>query len=161
MMGAGKTTIAAELGRVLDRRFVDLDQEIERRANRSVSEIFRESGESEFRRLELEAFLALSSAGFDVLALGGGAFLSEPLRRGISSSDASSIYLHATVDQLCERLASLRATRPLIAGSGWEEVLREMYEFRDPVYRLADRVVETGARSVGEIANEVIDAVSI
>jgi len=51
-MGAGKTSVGECLARELRFRFVDLDREIEREAARTIAEIFRDDGESVFRRLE-------------------------------------------------------------------------------------------------------------
>ena len=51
-MGAGKTTVGRMLGAQLGWRFEDLDDRIERRERRTVTEIFRDSGESSFRRAE-------------------------------------------------------------------------------------------------------------
>ena len=161
MMGAGKTSIAAELGRVLARRVVDLDEEIVRRSSRSVDELFRELGEPEFRRLEVETYLQLNATGFQVLALGGGAFMSEVLRDAIEAAGTASVYLHAPVDELVRRLAPERSQRPLLASDDWESQLSAMYEARDPVYRLADVVVETEAKRIPDVAREVIDALPV
>src|SRR5512137_1885888 len=72
MMGSGKSTVARELGRLLGRRVVDTDQEVERRARRTVTAIFAERGEPAFRAMEREVVRGLS--GPLVVALGGGAF---------------------------------------------------------------------------------------
>ncbi len=78
-MGAGKTTVGRALATQLGWRFIDLDDHIEARQKRSIAEIFRESGEIEFRRAEateLRNLLAgLPIAGAAVVALGGGAFV--------------------------------------------------------------------------------------
>ena len=52
MPGCGKTTVGRELARLSGKPFVDLDEEIVRRAGRSIPEIFREEGEAAFRELE-------------------------------------------------------------------------------------------------------------
>ncbi len=74
-MGAGKTTVGREVATRLGRRFVDLDDEIERRAGATISELFA-AGESGFRRLEAEVAAAmLAEREPTVIALGGGAVL--------------------------------------------------------------------------------------
>jgi hypothetical protein len=78
-MGAGKSTIGQEVADLSGRPFVDLDREIERRHG-SVAELF-ERGEAEFRRIEEElAAEVLASSTPAVIALGGGAVLSERTR---------------------------------------------------------------------------------
>ena len=53
-MGAGKSTIGLQLAERLDRRFVDLDAEIERTPGTSIDELFAKRGEAHFRELETE-----------------------------------------------------------------------------------------------------------
>ncbi len=57
-MGSGKTTVARALGRRLGWRVIDLDEEIERREGRSVSQVFAQDGEPYFRKVEREVLLA-------------------------------------------------------------------------------------------------------
>ncbi|HET9507117.1 MAG TPA: shikimate kinase, partial [Gaiellaceae bacterium] len=79
-MGAGKSTVGADVAERLGRPFVDLDAEIERRSGRSVQEHFA-GGEAAFRAVE-EAVAADVLGGSEpaVVALGGGAVLSERTR---------------------------------------------------------------------------------
>ena len=67
-MGAGKTTV----GRELDGEAIDSDREIERRAGKSIPEIFAEGGESGFRRFEEEVVLDLISRAAERSATGSG-----------------------------------------------------------------------------------------
>jgi 3-dehydroquinate synthetase/shikimate kinase len=78
-MGAGKTTLGRELARLTHRPFVDTDEEIEKRFG-PIPKLF-ERGEPEFRRIE-EQIVAEALAGpTSVIALGGGAVLSEATRK--------------------------------------------------------------------------------
>ncbi|MGI9360612.1 MAG: shikimate kinase, partial [Parasphingorhabdus sp.] len=49
LMGVGKTTVGRRLARRLDLPFVDADEEIEKAAGLSISEIFDRFGEDYFR----------------------------------------------------------------------------------------------------------------
>ena len=51
-MGAGKTTLGAELAALLDRPFVDLDREVEHVSGASIPQLFAERGEDGFRAVE-------------------------------------------------------------------------------------------------------------
>src|SRR5437762_11443381 len=74
-MGSGKTTVGRRLAKKLGWKFIDLDEEIERREHRQVAEIFREKGEPYFRNLERLCLKDLSSSNSKaVIALGGGAY---------------------------------------------------------------------------------------
>ena len=82
-MGAGKTTLGRELARLTHRPFVDTDEEIEKRFG-PIGELF-ERGEPEFRRIE-EQIVAEALAGpTAVIALGGGAVLSEETQARLES----------------------------------------------------------------------------
>ena len=48
-MGAGKSSVGRALGQRLNWVFEDLDDRIETREGRTVAEIFRDAGESEFQ----------------------------------------------------------------------------------------------------------------
>ena len=54
MMGVGKTSAGLVLSKVLKYKFIDVDKEIEKQQNKSISAIFNEFGESYFRNLEKE-----------------------------------------------------------------------------------------------------------
>src|SRR4051794_31328522 len=81
MMGAGKTTVGSRLARRLDRPFVDSDVQVERRAARTVRQIFETEGEAAFRAIESEALAeALASEEPAVIAAAGGTVL-DPVNR--------------------------------------------------------------------------------
>src|ERR1700687_2603621 len=76
-MGAGKSSVGAALSRHLGWPFEDLDERIQTRAQRSIEQIFRQSGEAEFRRMEHQALRSLVGElgrSARIVALGGGGF---------------------------------------------------------------------------------------
>jgi shikimate kinase / 3-dehydroquinate synthase len=78
-MGAGKTTLGRELARRTHRPFVDTDEEIEKRFG-PIGELF-ESGEPKFRQIEEQVVAEALAGPTAVIALGGGAVLSEATRK--------------------------------------------------------------------------------
>lgn len=117
-MGCGKST----LGRALERRagvvFTDLDDEIERRAGMTVSEIFATRGEEEFRALERDTLRSLSltdRAVPTVIACGGGTPC-QPGNMELMDSLGTTVLLEAERERLVRRLIEGKAKRPLIAG---------------------------------------------
>ena len=144
LMGVGKTTVGRRLAKALDLPFKDADAEIEQAAGRSVSEIFAERGEAEFRAGERRVIARLLEGPPIVLATGGGAFL-DPGTRALVRQRAVSIWLRADLDVLVRRV-SRRDTRPLLRGRDPREVLERLTRERDPIYAEADHAVETSER---------------
>lgn len=165
-MGAGKSSVGRIMADQLGWDFEDLDQLIERRERRTVAEIFRSSGESEFRRLELEALqevLSGCAGGAEkVLALGGGAFVQQPNARLIKAAGVPTVFLDAPVAELWQRCrkqsAQQKTERPLL---GKLQSFRNLYESRRPHYLKAAFRQETGGKSVVVIAAEVIQALGL
>ncbi|MEC9250323.1 MAG: shikimate kinase, partial [Pseudomonadota bacterium] len=94
LMGVGKTTVGRRLAQALDLPFRDADEEIERAAGRTVSEIFADFGETGFREGERKVIARLLQEPPMVLALGGGAFV-DPETRALIKAQATSIWLTA------------------------------------------------------------------
>src|SRR5438552_13011147 len=101
MMGSGKSTIGRQLARLLRKRFIDADAEIEVRTGTTISTIFEIEGEQSFRDRE-ECLLAQLCPQSDiVLATGGGAVL-RPANRRLLRENGTVVYLHAPVEILWE-----------------------------------------------------------
>lgn len=146
-MGAGKTTVGRALARQLQWDFFDLDDLIEQRAGKSVQAIFSESGEPEFRRLEREALMSCGGLVRTVVALGGGAYVSEENRlslRGIGKT----VWLDCPLE-ICLRRISGDRSRPLLGG---EDEMKALLERRALAYAEADFSVQSGKLSPEQIA---------
>ncbi len=141
MMGAGKTSVGKRLALALGLPFRDADEEIERAAGRSISEIFAERGESEFREGERRVIARLLEEAPHVLATGGGAFV-HPDTRAAVARKGFSIWLKAEPEILARRVGR-KDTRPLLKGQDARQVLRELLAKREPSYSQADLVVES------------------
>jgi shikimate kinase len=149
-MGAGKTTVGRHLASLLGWDFVDLDDDVVARAGQSVAEIFRERGEASFRAAEREAAVRLGGRRFVVIATGGGAFQA-PETRAALSADALTVWLRCDLTALLERIAN-DGSRPL-AGS--RATITALLSEREPIYRLADLVVDTTSAAPPDTAREI------
>jgi shikimate kinase len=160
-MGAGKSSVGRALGQRLNWVFEDLDDRIERRSGRSVAEIFRDSGETEFRRAEhlalREVVQELGKGVSRVVALGGGAFVQDENAELLRTGGATTLFLDAPVEDLWERCCrqanELGAERPLLRS---KDQFRELHEIRRKKYSAASARFETGGRSVDAIADEIV-----
>ena len=135
LMGVGKTTVGRRLARLLDRSFVDADDEIERAAGLSIAEIFDRFGEEYFRDGERRVIARLMTGSRGVIATGGGAFMNAETRASILKN-ALAVWLDADIDTLVERVMR-RDTRPLLRNGDPEEILRDLARTRNPVYAAA------------------------
>lgn len=149
-MGAGKTTVGQALALRLQCHFIDLDRIIEASAARTVEQIFTESGEAEFRRLESVAIESCRGKRNRIIALGGGAYIAEGNRRRLREMGIT-IWLDCPLEVCLERIRG-DGSRPLLRS---DEEMRRLLETRRPAYALADFIVQTGHRSPDEIACEI------
>jgi shikimate kinase len=153
-MGAGKTTIGRHLATLLNKRFVDVDQEIEKRTGVTIPVIFEIEGEAGFRRRECTAINELTRDRDIVLATGGGAVLLEENRK-LLKDRGTVVYLQADIETLVERTRRDR-NRPLLQTENPRGKIEELLRQREPVYReIADVIVETGQRAPSSVARDI------
>ena len=132
LMGVGKSTVGRRLAKRLGLEFVDSDEEIERAADHSVSEIFDRFGEASFRDGERRVIARLFGGPPKVIATGGGAFINDDTRRLILDR-CIAIWLDADLDTLAERV-SRREGRPLLKNKEPRPILQELSLRRNPIY---------------------------
>jgi len=158
-MGAGKSTVGGILAQELGWRFVDLDHVIEASSQRTVAEIFREFGEAEFRERERQAVQQLSCEEHMVLALGGGTIEDESTRTQLTQSPGNClIFLDAPLPELLARCTVGGKTRPLLASAESPEA---RHHRRLPHYRAAHLTVNTAGLTPREVADQVLERVSL
>ncbi|HSX73512.1 MAG TPA: shikimate kinase, partial [Shinella sp.] len=131
----GKSTVGRRLAARLGLSFVDADEEIEKAAGMTITEMFERYGEAHFRDGERRVIARLIDGAPKVIATGGGAFMQEETRELILKS-ALAIWLDADIDVLVDRV-SRREGRPLLKGRDARTVLAELAAVRNPVYALA------------------------
>jgi len=158
MMGVGKTTFGKKLAQKISVAFYDLDHLIEEEIGHSVSWIFENAGEVEFRKLETKKLKEiLDKHDKFVLALGGGAFLSEENRNIIQSHSCKSVWLKASTDTIYTRV-SYRTDRPLLEGiKDKKGHIQNMINERSKSYSRADFSVETDKGTHKEIVDTIIE----
>lgn len=156
--GSGKTTVASRLASRLGWRWLDADAELERRAGRSIREIFAEEGEVGFRDRESALLRELLTLDEHVLATGGGVVVRAENREQLRQA-GPVVWLTADVDTLWGRIAGDATTagrRPNLAGGGREEVAQIVAQRAGWYRECAGQIVDTGAQTPEEIVETIL-----
>ncbi|WP_317992462.1 shikimate kinase [Bartonella gliris] len=157
LMGAGKSVIGKRVATMLHLPFYDSDQEIEKAAQMTITELFKTYGEPEFRALEQRVILNLIKKSPLVLATGGGAYINENIRQAIHKNGIS-IWLKVDLDILMKRV-SRHPTRPLLQTENPKETMQKLMEQRYPIYAKANLTINSHKESRHTVAQNVIRSV--
>lgn len=156
--GSGKTTVGKLLSEHLALPFVDLDQQIEFIAGRSIPQIFDEKGETGFRQLEKQALFEVLNKAWGIVALGGGALL-DAANRGLVEASGSVCCLAADQSTLLARLNAASLERPLLVDTPGEkpgaEKLSQLLTQRSEHYASFSNQFVTEVSTPEEIAAEI------
>ena len=159
--GAGKSTVAPLVAESLGPGWsaVDMDEELERRAGRSISAIFQADGESVFRDLEADLLADLSGRSGLVVATGGGV-IGRPSNR-VRLAEGFVVWLTiepAVVERRLHADASTRARRPNLTKAGGADEIRTLLAERTPHYRgLADLTLASDRAEPAALATAIVD----
>ncbi|MBD3161399.1 MAG: shikimate kinase [Candidatus Eisenbacteria bacterium] len=160
-MGSGKTSVGRALGGRIGLRFFDLDEILEAQEGMSVEGIFRARGEPYFRARETALFGRLCGGRDQIIGCGGGTLL-DPGNRTLLRDRCYSIWLRASLAEILRRVEAPGApVRPLLLGSERDRVVRDLLHRRQPLYERADLVVDTDAREVEQVVEEILDRTGI
>jgi shikimate kinase len=152
-MAAGKSRIGRLLAKRLNLPFVDTDSRIEEHYRRSVTEIFSQLGEAEFRRAEGEIISRLLSEETQVISVGGGAFIDDETRRTLNCQ-AVTVWLDVPFNLMLARL-SRSESRPLAVNKSEQEI-RALWDQRRIYYAQAHLRIATGKRDPERVVDAII-----
>ena len=154
-MGAGKTTVAAELQRKLEMNRVEMDQMIVEKQGMSISEIFDEYGEAYFRNLESNCIIEMKKVKQSIVSCGGGVVMRED-NADHMKENGRVVLLTADPATILERVKDSNE-RPILNNNMNVEFISSLMEKRRERYRqVADVTVETDGKSIDEICDEII-----
>jgi shikimate kinase len=152
--GAGKTTVSQLLAKQLNLAFRDVDSDIVETAGKPIADIFTGDGEQVFRTMEEEAVARALEEHDGVLALGGGAILSQKTRDRLKSHTV--VFLNVGMAEGVRR-TGLSSARPLLSGVNPRATFKALLDARLPLYReVATIEVLTDALDPEQVTEAVI-----
>ena len=150
MMGTGKSTVGRLLAKALNYHFLDTDQLIEKKENRTIESIFKESGESYFRNIERDIINQFEKKTY-VYSTGGGFPI---YNKNIDKLKdiGQVVYLKTSSFELLNNRIKDNFSRPMFKDAiSFENLLKQ----REPIYCEAHFVVTTDSKTPKEIASEI------
>jgi shikimate kinase len=154
-MGSGKSAVGRLLADELGWSFADIDEDIETAQGISISEIFDQRGEEEFRGIEHEALRQrvreVECGKPMVLALGGGAFVL-PANRKLLEERGVTVWLDCPFPRICARMEG-QTHRPLARDP---EKFQRLYDDRRNLYSKAEHRIEADTDDPAAIVAEIL-----
>jgi len=154
-MGTGKTTVGKKVAEKLNMKFIDTDSVIEREEGMSISDIFSQKGEKEFRKIESRIVKKVSQNTNCVIATGGGVVLNKT-NMDCLRKNGIIIYFESDVESIFRNVNGSR-NRPLLQSDDLRIHIYNMLEKRKNYYMNHDYKINVGNLTVEEVVNKVID----
>jgi len=154
-MASGKSNLGRKLAHIMKMDFIDLDDFIEKKTNKTIPYIFRTEGEDVFREIEMESLkeIATTKDNF-VLATGGGTPLYyQPM--DYMNKKGKTVYLKVDSKVLVDRLINAKKSRPIlteIPNTELPNFVKKEIRKREAYYNQAKLIIDTYAVSVDQLA---------
>ena len=158
MMGVGKSTIGKILAKSLNKEFYDIDDNIEKKYNMKVYEIFENYGEKKFRDIEYKEIKSIQKNCNAVIATGGGAFTNKK-NISILNMTGLTLWLDASPLIITERLKKNASNRPLLKEVDIDKYISNLLIKRNPYYAKANLTIVSNQISKNEIKNKILLAI--
>ena len=153
MMGSGKSTIGLLLSKKLNIKFIDVDHEIENNMGMKINDIFIQKSEKYFRNLEEKITLKLLNSSNNVIALGGGGFINDRIRKEILKNNLS-FWLYLNNDTLLDRIKK-NNKRPIASKLSNSELI-DLITRREKIYTKAHFKINCNKLKKTEIVTKII-----
>ena len=159
LMGSGKTSIGKILAKRMGMNFIDLDDEIIKDQQCSISEIFDRFGEEKFRHLENKKLLSTLEIDNCVISTGGGIIMDQDNIK-IMVENGSIIHLDIDLETQLLRIKN-KKNRPLLRDKDDErKILVKMRKERNHIYKkIAIGSVNTSNKRRNDIVSEVVNII--
>jgi len=160
LRGAGKTTLGGALAKELRLPFVELDREIERDAGISLGEVFSLYGQTGYRRIERRCLERIIQSDRQVVIAVGGGIVSEPGTYNLLLANCFTVWIKASPAEHMARVVAQGDLRPMQGNVEAMEDLNRILAAREPLYRKADAILDTGGERFDQSLIKLRQAVS-
>jgi len=154
MMGSGKTTLGKIISKKLNRKFIDIDNEIEIKEGMKISDMFQKKGEDFFRKIEEKISLQFLKKTSSIISLGGGAFINKNVQNEVLKNQIS-IWLKWDNKNLINRIKNSKK-RPLAIQLN-DNDLDKLINKRSKIYAKAKFHIKCDKLSKEEIIKKIIN----
>ncbi len=154
LAGVGKSTVGRTLAQALNYSFVDIDEEVEKVAGKSIRQIFDEYGEEWFREREYEVLAQKAGEEKIIISCGGG-IVTKKKSREVIQNQSLCVWLDASVDYCMDGLDT--SNRPLYASGNPVGIAKEVYAQRKSLFADAAHVL---MNVEGKNAEQIVAALS-
>jgi XRE family aerobic/anaerobic benzoate catabolism transcriptional regulator len=159
LRGAGKSTLGAKLGEALELPFVELDREVEKEAGAELGEVFAMYGQEGFRRFERRALERVLAQQDRAVIATGGSLVTDAGTYKLLRDRCLCVWLKASPQEHMARVISQGDMRPFKGRSAALEEIRQLLHERERLYRRADLVLDTSAKTVRSSLSQLISLV--
>ncbi|MCR8745201.1 shikimate kinase [Romboutsia lituseburensis] len=156
-MGTGKTVIGKKISNKSNIKFVDMDNEIEKRENMTITKIFEINGEQYFRILETKVLKDLLKENNIIISTGGGIVTTDE-NLDILKKEKNVVFLDGNVETIKRNVSRELDKRPLLKNSSniydtIEKLLNQRY---DKYNSTCDIKIDINDKNIQEVVSEIL-----
>ena len=159
-MGCGKTTQGKKLAKEMGYFFIDLDDYISNQYDKTITDLFKEVGEEEFRKIETKALQECIKDNLKALIAVGGGTPCFGSNMDLMISNGLVVYLKMDAEALYNRLFNAKQDRPLIKDKANEEMLlyiESLLKTRASFYEKAQIITNGVTVDIEELKKQVLN----
>ena len=155
LRGAGKSTLGAQVAKILNIPFVELDQKIIETCSMSLSEIFSFGGESYYHELQDRVLQSLLERPQALILATGGSIVRAQASWERLRNYTKTVWLYAKAESYLNRVSAQGDHRPMQGRDALEE-LQQLLTTRTPLYALSDLHLDTDTHSISELKEQIV-----
>lgn len=154
-MASGKSSVSRELSLALNKELISTDALIVEKEGRSIKEIFENSGEEYFRKVECDVVKEVSEKENVIIDCGGGVVLNDANVENLKKN-GTLIHLSITPELVYARTKG-KDDRPLLNVEDPIVKIKELLDYRMPYYEKSDLTVKVDNKVIGEVCQEILE----